>query len=68
MAPKIGTAASEPGNLGRVVMTPVIGDSGVALITPQAGGKADLYGMMTASSAACCIHGPYGWTKPELWL
>lgn len=68
MVPKIRTVTSESSNFGRVAMTPVIGDSGAALIAPQAGGKADLYDMMTASSATCGSHGPYDWTKSELGL
>jgi len=68
MAPKIGTITSESSNFGRVATAHVIGDSGAALIAPQAGGKADLYGMMAASSAACGSHGPYDWTKSELGL
>ena len=68
MAFKIGTVTSESSSFGRVGMTPVIGYSGAALIAPQAGGKVDLYGMVTASSAACGTHGPYDWTKSELGL
>lgn len=68
MVSKIGTVTSEPSSFGRVNMTPVIGDSSAALIAPQTGGKADLYGMMAASSATYGIHEPYDWTKYELGL
>ena len=68
MALKIGTVTYESSSFGRVTTTPVIGDSGVVLITPQASGKADLYGMMTARPAIYGICEPYDWTKSGLGL
>ena len=68
MVPKIGTVTSESSNFGRIAMTPVIGCSGATLITPQASCKANLYGMVTTSSAVRGIHGPYDWIKSEWGL
>ena len=68
MVSKIGTVTSESSNFGRVAMTPVIGCGSATLIAPQASCKANLYGMVTASPAACDIHGPYDWIKSEWGL
>ena len=65
---KIGTVISESSNFGRVTMIPVMGDSGAALIIPQANGKANLYGMMTSHTGAYGIYEPYDWIKSELGL
>lgn len=65
---KLETVISESSNFGRVTMVPVMGDSGAALIVPQANGKADLYGMMTASTGSYGIYEPYDWIKSELGL
>ena len=65
---KIGTVISESSNFGRVPMVPVTGDSGAALIVPQANGKANLYGIMTARTSSYGIYEPYDWIRSELGL
>jgi len=64
----VGSVISETSNTGRLNGGSSPGDSGAAIIKPQANGKADVYGIAVSSTGSTTYYEPYDYIKSQLGL
>ena len=65
---KIGSVVYESYHSGAINVAAVGGDSGSAIMKPQANGKTDVYGIAKGTHGGNTYYEPYDWIKAKLGL